>query len=126
MHVIWVGRVPAQHLHRIFDAFAGATNEVRVVLLAHAGGFGLVEYSETPETLEHRPEVHRRPRRFDDFGFGFDDTHADPGLCETERIDEAHRPATDDYHVFHWEPTASNVARRLLRRETTSSHISCP
>jgi hypothetical protein len=44
--------MPGQHLHRIFDALTAASNEIRIVLLAHAGGLGLGEYSETPEPLK--------------------------------------------------------------------------
>src|SRR5215469_3636096 len=101
MQVIGVRRMPCQYLHRIFDALAGASHEIGVVLLAHTGGLRLIEYSEASETLENRPEVHRRPRGLDDLRFGFDDSHANSGLRQTERIDEAYWSATDDDHVLH-------------------------
>src|SRR5450631_404084 len=109
MQVIWAGRVPLQYLHRINNALAVASDEVRVVLLAHAGGLGFFQYSQALETVENRPEVHRRPRGGDDLRFGFDDTHAHSGLCEAESVDKADWPASDDYHVFH--RTVSAVAR---------------
>src|SRR5215470_5407992 len=96
-----MGRMLCQHLHRVFDALAGPSHEIRVVLLAHTGGLRLIEYSQASETLENRPEVHGRPRRPDDLWFGFDDSHANSGLRQTERIDEADWSATDDYHVLH-------------------------
>src|SRR5579864_1714984 len=101
MQVIGMGRIARQHLHRISDALASATYQIGVVLLTHAGGLGLSEYSQTPEALENRPEIHCRARRTDDSRLGFDDTHANSGLRETESVDEADWPATDDYHVVH-------------------------
>src|ERR1700751_73170 len=101
MQVIGMRRMPRQHLHGIFDALASATYEIGVVLLAYAGGFGLSEYSQSREPVQNRPEVHRRAGGLDDLRLSFDDTHANSGLCETESIDEADWPATDDYHVFH-------------------------
>ena len=101
MQVVGVGRVPCQHLHRIFDALAGASDEVRVVLLAHTGSLGLLEYSQASETLENRPEVHRRARGIDDLWFGFDDSDANSGLRQTQSIDKADWAATDDDHVLH-------------------------
>src|SRR5215469_1243269 len=101
MQVVGVGRMPRQHLHRVFDALAGASHEICVVLLAHSGGLRLIEYPEASETLENRPEVHRRARGLDDLRFSFDDSYASSGLRQCERIDEADWSATDDDHVLH-------------------------
>src|SRR5690348_2994302 len=101
MQVVRVRCMPGEDFHRIGDALAGATDEIRVVLLAYADCLGLREYSQTLKTLENRPEVHRRPRRVDDLPFGFDDGEAYTRLCETESSDEADWSATDDYHIFH-------------------------
>src|ERR1700686_2382342 len=109
MQVIGVGCVPLQYLHRIDNALAGTSDEVRVVLLAHAGGLGLFQYSQAPETAENRPEIHRRPRGVDDSRFGFDDAHSNSGLREAEGVDKADWSASDDYHVFH--RAVSAVAR---------------
>src|ERR1700722_27002 len=94
-------RVPRQHFHRIGDALAAASEQVGVVLLAHAGGLGFPQYAEPTETIQNRPEVHRRARGVDDAGFRFNDGNAHPGLRETEGADHADRPAPDDYHVLH-------------------------
>src|ERR1700686_591018 len=101
MQVIGVGRVPLQYLHRINNALASTSDEIGVVLLAHAGGPGLFQNSQAPESAENRPEVHRGPRGVDDLRFRFDDTHANSGLREAESVDEADWSASDDYHVFH-------------------------
>src|SRR5215472_11004078 len=108
MQVVGVGRMPCQHLHRILDALAGASDEIRVVLLAHTGSLGLLEYSQASETLENRPEVHRRARGIDDLRFGFDDSDANSGLRQTESVDKADWPATDDDHVLHGAVSGSS------------------
>src|ERR1700684_2833576 len=101
MQVIGVRRVPRQYFHRIDDAFATAADQVGVVLLAHAGGLGFLQYPQSPESIQDRPEVHRRAWGVDDLRFDFNDAHANPGLREAERADHADRAAADDYHVFH-------------------------
>src|SRR5580658_7408470 len=101
MQVIGARRVLLQDLHRINNALASVSDEVGVVLLAHAGALGLFQYSQVLETVENRPEVHRCPRGIDDLRFGFDDTHPDSGLREAESVDETDWAASDDYYVFH-------------------------
>src|SRR6516162_10206426 len=114
MQAVGVRGMAGQHLHRIFDALTGASNEIRIVLLAHAGGLGLLEYSEAPEPLEDRPEIHGRARRIADSRFGFDEGDSNSGLRQTERVDEADWPTTDDYYLFHravsWLARISRVA----------------
>src|SRR5690349_6052801 len=101
MQVVGVRRVPGEHFHRIGDALAAATDEIRIVLLAQADCLCLLEYSQTLEPLEDRPEIHRRPRGIDDLRFGFNDGQAYTRPYETESSDEADWSTTDDYHIFH-------------------------
>ena len=118
VQVIGVGRAPLQYLHRIDNALAGASDEVRVVLLAYADGLRFTQYSQPPEAIENLPKVHCRARRADNLRFGLDDGHANPGLREAESGDKADWSAADDDHIFH--RTQSETGRAVGIRIASS------